>query len=344
MSRPRPPYLQRERTRHGKIKWFVRRGDGPRTRVLGEYGSPEFMANYQAAVAGHAPPVQLKSGQAGSLKWLIDRYRDSSAWAALSKATHRQRDNIFSHIVREHGDVPFAEITRAAIVAGRERRKETPSQAKNFLDAMRGVFRWALEAELIENDPTANVKNPPKKKGRGFPVWSEDEVAAYQARWPVGTRQRVWLDVLLYTGLRRGDAVQIGRQHVRDGVISWRTEKSGQSVEVSIPILPELAATLKAGPTGDLAFICGASGKPLTKESFGNFFKVACKQAGIADKSAHGLRKIGATRAANNGATVAELEAIFGWQGGQMAALYTREADRRRLAQAAIGKLSKNAR
>jgi hypothetical protein len=54
--------------------------------------------------------------------------------------------------------------------------------------------------------------------------------------------------------------------------------------------------------TGELAYICGGRGKPLTKESFGNIFKDACVEAGVHGKSAHGLRKIGATRAANNGA------------------------------------------
>jgi integrase len=76
----------------------------------------------------------------------------------------------------------------------------------------------------------------------------------------------------------------------------------------------------------------------MTKESFGNAFSDACRKAGV-NKSAHGLRKIGATRAANNGATVAQLNAIFGWTGSKMASLYTENADRRRLAQQAIGKL-----
>jgi integrase len=67
---------------------------------------------------------------------------------------------------------------------------------------------------------------------------------------------------------------------------------------------------------------------------------IACRAAGI-NKSAHGIRKAAATRAANNGATVATLEAIFGWEGGQMAALYTRAADRRRLAAEHMEKLSK---
>jgi site-specific recombinase XerD len=100
---------------------------------------------------------------------------------------------------------------------------------------------------------------------------------------------------------------------------------------VTIPILPVLQVTLDAGPPGELAFVCGAHGKPLTKESFGNMFKAACVRAQVHGKSAHGLCKVGATRAANNGATVAQLEALFGWHGGGMAALYTRSADRARL-------------
>ena len=78
----------------------------------------------------------------------------------------------------------------------------------------------------------------------------------------------------------------------------------------------------------------------MTKESFGNWFRDACKAAGVPG-SAHGLRKAGATRAANNGATVAQLEAIFGWSGGGMASLYTRQADRTRLAKEAMEELSK---
>jgi integrase len=177
--------------------------------------------------------------------------------------------------------------------------------------------------------------------GDGFRPWTEDDVADYEKRWPIGTRQRVWLDVLLYTGLRRGDAVRLGRQHVRDGVAMIKTEKTG--TPVTLPILPVLAKTLAAGPCGDLTFIAGASGRPFSKESFGNEFREACRAAGVPG-AAHSVRKIAATRAANAGATVAQLEAIFGWQGGTMASLYTRAADRQRLALEGMHMLANNHR
>jgi hypothetical protein len=105
---------------------------------------------------------------------------------------------------------------------------------------------------------------------------------------------------------------------LRNGVAIIKAEKSQFTLEVSLPILPVLAETLSAGPCGDLSFICGKRGEPLTKESFRNLFKDACRAAGVPG-SAHGVRKIAATRAANAGATVAQLEAIFGWVGGTMA-------------------------
>lgn len=163
-------------------------------------------------------------------------------------------------------------------------------------------------------------------------------MSRYEARWPLGTKERVWLAVLLYTGLRRGDAVRLGRQHVRDGVATLRTEKSQGEVEVALPLLPPLLEALAAGPTSDLAFICGSTGKPMAKESFGNAFRDACNAAGVS-KSAHGVRKIAAALAARNGATEAQLEALFGWRDRRISSLYTQSADRRRMSSDAIGKL-----
>jgi integrase len=272
-------------------------------RIRADYGSPEFEIEYRAALVG--TPTRRAAPSCSSFQWLLTRYRETTDWAALSAATRRQRDNIFAGVIETAGNEPYARITQATILAGKERRAATPHQARNFLDAMRGLFRWAHRAGMVKVDPTAGVSNPKRKGTDGFIPWTEADMAAFEARWPIGTRQRIWLDVLAYTGLRRGDAVRLGRQHVRDGIATIKTEKSAFTVEVSLPILPVLAETLAAGPCGDLAFICGERGEHLTKESFGNMFKDACKAAGVPG-SAHGVRKIAATRAANAGATEAE--------------------------------------
>lgn len=334
MPKKTPQFVYRETTRHGKAVYYFRRGKGARAR-LPDINAPDFDERYHEVLVANAPPKKAVAG-AGSLKWLVERYRETGIYRGLSAATRKQRDNIFKNVVENAGHAPYKAVTRRKIVQGREDRAATPAQARNFLDAMRGLFRWAFEAELVTDDPTAGVKNPARPKSAGFEAWTEEEVVAYEEKWPAGTKERVWLHVLLYTGLRRGDAVLIGRQHVRDGVATIRTEKTG--TEVSIPILPALAETLATGPTADLAFIAGETGKPLRKESFGNMFRAACSAAGV-KKSAHGVRKIGATRAAEAGATVAELEALFGWTGGTMASHYTKTADRKRLALSASEKV-----
>lgn len=337
MPRPRPPYLHRLTTRHGKVAWYVRVGRGPRVRIKGEFGSDEFMEAYHAALVGERPQPRNEASR-GTLSWLWMLYRQSSAWLDLSMATRRQRENIMRHVLQNAGQQALSDITRASIVAGRDRRAATPSQAKNFISTVRGLFSWALDANLVSSDPTAGVKRPKRKRSEGFPVWTDEDIAKFEKRWPRGTRQRVMFDLFLYTGLRRGDAARVGKQHIKNGAISIDTEKTG--MRVTIPIQPELQKTLDAGPTGDLAIIASPNGGPITKEYLGNQFREACRAAGI-KKSAHGLRKAAATNAANRGATVSELEAIFGWAGGQMASLYTRTANREALSKGAAAKLSR---
>lgn len=353
MPRPRPPHLQHEKTRHGKYVWVVRKGNGPRTRLRAPYGTPEFDEEYQAAIAGNplqGTPVRVP---ATSLQWLWDAYREVDAWTGLASSTRRQRENIMLHVLKESGLKPYAAIRSQHIQAGLDRRSRTPAAARNFLDTMKGVFRWAKKRKYLRVDPTADadIEPPKRKRGKGFPAWTRDDVEAYKRKFPLGTRQRVWLDVLLYTGPRRGDAAIIGKQHERDivapdgsvsRVVQFKTEKSGELVTVTLPILPILQKTLDVGPTGDLAWICGARGKPFAKESFGNEFSEAARQAGI-KKSAHGVRKIAATIAAENGATGPELDAIFGWvDGGRTSAIYIREANRIRLAAQGVSKMDES--
>jgi integrase len=248
-----------------------------------DYGSAEFWQEYQDALSGLSN--RMDKVTAGSLAWLVERYRETSAWATFSLATRRQREHTLKHVLATAGHVQASKITTAHIAAGRDSRSATPMQARRFLDTIRGLFRWAVEAQHVKTDPTVGVKYPKIPKTGGFIPWTDDDIAAYERRWPIGTRQRVWLDVLAYTGLRRGDVVQLGRQHIRDGVAYIKTEKT--NTQVALPILPLLAQTLAAGPCGDLTFIIGANGRPLTKQSFSNEFRKASRAAGLRDRSAH---------------------------------------------------------
>lgn len=339
MPRPRPLHLHRETNRHGKTVWYLRLGRGQRIRIRGLYGSPEFEAAYRAALKGDTPRMPGKAAR-GTLGWLFDLYRQTSAWNDLATSTRYKREKIMMRVLATAGNEPVSAITEAAIIAGRERRATTPASAQAFIDTLHGLFKWAVSVKLAATDPTMNVKVNTKSKRRGgYPPWTDDDMAKFEARWPRGTRERVMFDILTYTGLRIGDVATLGRQHVRDGVIRIDSEKTGMRVE--IPMLAPLKATIESGPTGDLAFIVTRRGTPFNKGALGTAFVEAARAARVQGKSAHGLRKAAATLAAENGATERELEAIFGWSGGRMATLYTKSANRSRLAAGAIGKLDR---
>jgi integrase len=327
-----PPHLHRQVTRHGKVVWYYRRGKGRRVRIPGAFGSAEFLAAYDTAMGPGAKPH--KSPASGTFEWALSLYRKSQAWASLSPATRRQRDNIFAKIARTHGNTPIGAWKRGDIAAGRDKRAATPAAARHFVEALRGLFRWLVESGLVANDPTEGVRVV-KPKSEGFAVWTPDDEAMFRNRWPLGTRERVAFEVLRQTGLRRGDAVRVGRPHMRDGVIRFATEKTGE--RVAIAMSAALVEALAAGPCGDLTFISTASGKPMVKEAFGNFFREAANAAGVA-KSAHGLRKAAATADAELGWSDAELDAKFGWTGRKMASLYTRAASRERLSLSAAAR------
>ena len=341
MPRKLPPRLERFRTRHGKVIWYVRaKHHGKRIRLVADYDTPAFWDQYRAALAGLAAPVipGPLAANSGTLKWLVDLYRGSSAWQSKSLATRRAQENVLKRVLTTAGDNDITDLDKQAIIDGRERRKDKPHAANYYLKVMRGLFGWAVDNGIIEANPCDGVKAiKTDSRAPGFHTWTEDEVRRYEARWPLGTRERVALDVLLYTGLRRGDAVRLGRPHVRDGLISIRTEKTDEWVY--LPILPPLAKTIESGPVGDLTFIAGERGRPMKKESFGTWFAEACAKADVPG-SAHGLRKAGAVRAAENGATEAQLNAMFGWrEGSRESATYVRGANRARIAKASIGML-----
>lgn len=335
MPRDRLAHLEHYRTRHGRLKWYFRIEKGPRTRLPGLYGSEEFMAAYKAALAAEG----AQKAPAGlTLAELIDQFLDSPGWKASAKETRKQFRYQFQRMKANAGKRPISEVTTENIAIGRDNRADKPSDANKYIKASRKLFQFAIERGLMKVDPTAGIKLLALPNVDGFHTWTEEEVEAFEARWPVGTRERLALDIMLYTGLRRSDAVRLGRQHMKNGRITIRTEKSvnsGHPVAVTVTVLPPLMRSIMAAKTGPLTFLVTARGKPFVKESFGTWFRAACDAAKV-QGSCHGLRKIAAIRCAENGASEAEMNAMFGWSDrSRESAVYIRKASREKLGVAA---------
>lgn len=214
-------HLEPRRRKSGRTVWYFRiveDGKPRRVRLPGEPNSPEFAAAYQAAMRGEE--VARKAGKSwprGSLGSLIDLWKRSADFQGCAPSTRRVRDNALAKIAASAGNEPVAAITRAVIVKGRDRRADRPEAANEFVKLMRALFRWSLDAGLVDVNPARDVPFLKPKNRDGFHTWTDDEIARFEARWHIGTRERLAMDVLLYTGLRASDAIRIGRQHVRGG-------------------------------------------------------------------------------------------------------------------------------
>ena len=335
MPRPRPPFVQRETSRHGKTVWYFRRGDGPRVRLPGEFQSPEWNEAYRKALTGAEASSEHQRKSSGTLQWLVDRYMQSAPFLTLAPSTQRMRANVLKSICRTGGNLKLSTITRQTMAAGRDRRATTPFAAITFLKTMSQLFDWAVDADYMTTNPAKDVKRP-SPRTEGFQPWADEHIIAYCKAYPVGTRERLAMDLMLFTGLARSDAIKVGRQHVRDGVIEYRREKT--SAPIYIAILPPLQISIDATPTGDMAFLVTSRGQPWgSAASFGNTFSEWCADAGLPVR-AHGLRKRIATIMAEGGASNRLLDSFFGWSSPGMAAHYTRRADARAMAlQAAAG-------
>ena len=200
-------------------------------------------------------------------------------------------------------------------------------------------MRFAVEEGWRRDDPTIGVKAI-KVRSDGIYTWSEDDIAAFEKHWPVGTKQRLALGLALFTGQRRSDLVRMGRQHIHNGYIHVTQQKT--KTKLAIPIHSELQTVLDATPSEHLTYLTTAFGRPFTPAGFGGWFRAACDAAGLPKGcSVHGLRKAACRRLAEAGCSANVIAAISGHRTLKEVARYTTAADQEKLADTAIRALSR---
>jgi integrase len=313
-------------------RYFRRRGS-PYIQLPGVVGSAEFMEAYQRALA--AAPVAIgasKRSTPGSVSAAIADYYGSQVFRSLTGGTPAKRRAILERFREDYGHKRLATLPKELIVALIDTM--APHAAQSWLKTVRHFIRWCESRKFIRQDPTWGVKvRVPKSDG--YHTWSEDEIAAFEAHHPVGSKARLALALGLYTAQRRGDVVRMGRQHIRDGELIVRQSKTG--APLVIPVLPELQAIIDATPTGHLTLLVTKTGKSYGANDFTEQFRAWCDAAGLPPEcSFHGLRKAALTRLADAGKTVHQIAAVSGHKTLTEVQRYTRAADQRRLAREAL--------
>ena len=335
MSKIRLRYVQAWVDHDGRAHHYFRRHGFPLTRLPGLPGSTEFLAAYQAAFASTPEPVGADRSKAGSVAAAIAGYYASPEFHKnLAPSSQAVRRAVLEAFRRDHGDLQIAAMPRKFIAALLDAM--TPTTARNWFKAIRALTDHCIKVGMLKDDPTLGIR-PRPIKGDGFHTWTEDEIAAFEAKHAIGTRERLALALGLYSGQRRGDVIRMGRQHVRGSVLTVTQQKTGATL--AIPVLPELQAVLDHAPADQLTFLTTARGKPFDGQGFTMWFAKACAKAGLgAQCTFHGLRKAACRRLAEADCTVHQIAAISGHASLKEVERYTKAADQARLAQAAMAR------
>jgi integrase len=327
------PYLVSYRS-DGKRYFYVRRKGVPNIRVDGIPGSAEFMASYQAALASKAARAcRHGMGTFGNLVMDFYAAADFKNLKPSSKETYRR---VLDAIATKHGHRPVATLPpeKAAKLIediGRDR----PALANLTRSVMHRLMKFAMRRGVRRDNPFDGITS--YKLGTHH-TWTDAELRAFEARWPLGTRQRLAYALYLYTGQRGGDVVRMRRQDIVDGCIDVVQEKTGATL--SIPIHPKLHEALKAAPIKGMHLIGDPHGRAISRRALTTMMMRAAKAAGLAPEcKPHGLRKAVLRRLAEAGGTSKEIASVSGHKSLTEIERYTAAADQRRLSKTAMRKL-----
>lgn len=340
-------FVVEDRDRYGNLRTYLRLPGRPKVRLRVPY-DPEnpdaFESEYRRALEAKPSPKKHAVGTVlpGSIDALCVAYFQTADFTRLDARTQRVRRQILDKFREKNGHKQASGLRRENLVTLADRYADRPEAYNSLLKALRAVFRAAVMRGLArENTPLTAPLLSSNNPG-GHHSWTLEEVEQFENHWPIGTRQRLALALLLYTGQRRSDIVLLGRQMMSDGVLSFTQTKNRQRnpMKVTLPIVDELQRIIAVTQCGDLTFLVSERGTPYTGDSFGNAFRKWCREAGLKHCSPHGLRKATATRLADLGCTLHEIMAVGGWRTMNEVRRYTEASDRKRGASVALSRLS----
>lgn len=357
-----PEYVTSYDDRHGKKRYRFRRKGYEQHTFKGKLGTEEFRAEYAACMEAKLDEdTSVVSWRSGSVGDLVTRYVSvparlgptASTQAKVRAIVEKFRDEFAEAFVIDFTFEHIDKLIERTRIKVKVEREGAGSRWSGGIEAARKLRKELVRlfdyAEKIGMRPKGD--NPVKhaehvtvargQRSKGFHSWTEDDIAAYRAHHALGTAARLAMELLLWTGQRRGDGYLFGPDDISDGRFAITQNKSGK--ELWIPVAPQLLEAITAmppPPPGAKAFLLSQYGKPFTNGSFGNRMRKWCDSAGLPKCTSHGLRKANARRMAELGMTNQTLKSVGGWTNDREVAIYVAGASQAKLAEDAIARLS----
>ncbi|WP_325168784.1 tyrosine-type recombinase/integrase [Paracoccus caeni] len=341
------PGLLREKLPSGAVRYRVRvEGDKARRiplTVTPEH--PQFVEIYHAARAGvRIEPEASPEDRAirGSIGWLAAKHLAAMERAvearSLSPLTLKKRRGVMKVLTSKYADYAL-DIPQSKLVELRDDMIETPAWADSVIEGIRAMYRWAADRRLCAVNPAIGIARIDRGKGGAIP-WTPDDLRKYREYHQPGTAAHLALTIFMFTACRISDAIRLGRQHETtiEGVraLQWQPVKR-DSAKVAIPMLPPLYKATRASKVTGETYLLNYRGKPFsTPDSLGQMFRRWCRDAGLEDRSSHGIRKAAAHLLAQEGCSQYQIMTVHGHTQAKTSEVYTKGVERWRLARDAM--------
>lgn len=178
-------------------------------------------------------------------------------------------------------------------------------------ERLKSFFRYCHLHEWIERNPALGLKriNVPASPTQPF---TPEEFEAMMAA-ATDPKERAFLLVLRWTGLRMSDAVSLTRDKVKDGKVFLYTQKTG--TPVTVPIKPEIVEALDALPKihPQYLFWSGNGTLETARKRWGDRFQRIVKAAGITHRAhPHMLRDTFAVELLLKGVPLDQVSILLG--------------------------------
>ena len=338
MPRKLPPFVERWRDRHGKMRVYFRIRRGKRISLPAGIGSDEFNVAYRAALSGDVAPARERYERAapGTIAALIVSYKRSASYLCVRETTRKGYTSRIEVLRAKHGHRTVLGLTRERIITGvLQPYADRPGAAASILKMLRILISHAIDIGWLKHNPSLGIKRPKLKRIRS---WTEDEIEIFRAHWPLGTRQRTAFELFLNSGQRRSDVVRMAWPHIVANRITVTQQKTGR--KLLIPLHRDLIAALSAAQRTHVSILTTEYGKPFSVDGFGQWMRDAITAAGLpVECQPHGLRKAAGRRLAESGASSKMVMAVLGHRTLSEVERYTEDADQVGLALEAVSKL-----
>ncbi|OWU84054.1 hypothetical protein ATO6_15500 [Oceanicola sp. 22II-s10i] len=330
----------------------VRVEGNPNRKIVLSIGldHPHFSEHYYAARAGQKiNPKAETAAVPRSLDWLKDKYlahlERMVAAGQASPSTLRQRRSLLTRLCAHKTDVgdrygeKTLEAPQSAFVRVRDAMAATPAEADNMMKAAKSMYAWADSSGYADANPVVGISRIHKSRGGAKP-WTGADLLKFRKAHPPGTMAHLALTLHMFTACRSSDAIWLGRdqEFIKDGVrwLEFQPRKKG-SAFVQIPMMPQLRASIAAAGRIGPSYVLSEHGRPYRNpESYRMRFRRWCDEAGLVDRSSHGIRKAMSELLAEAGCSEHQIMAVTSHTQPSTSAIYTRRADRARMAAQAM--------